>query len=198
MADQIVTVADVKTRLGITDATDDALIQSYIEGVTDWLQQYTHRKLVAQTGVTVYVDTQSGSTIRFPRGIRTVTSLSVASSDQPDDGSGTYTAVSAADVILRPSSGDRREGWPATRILIRGQYARLAEALNGAKIVGDIGFSPSPPALQLIAYDAVAAAMARRSGGPSMGETGQAFPWATLFEPDALRTIELYSEKVVG
>jgi hypothetical protein len=154
MADQLCTTAQVKTRLSIADATDDALISELIDQASDLISDYTGRKLVAEPAVTYTVDTARGSRIDLPRGIRVVSALAVAGSDQPDTG-GTYTAVLAADILVRPSPVNRRPGWPGTYLLIKGAAPRLVDALNGATVTGDWGFSPTPPAIVAVAIDTV-------------------------------------------
>lgn len=199
MADQLCTLAQVKARIRATDANDDVLLGELIDQVSDWIEDTTHRALVPQAGATYYVDTAPGSVIWIRRGIRVVTTLSIAATDQPDDGSGAYIAVAAADIILRPASIDRRIGWPATAILIKSATGtgRLSAALNGAKIVGDFGFAATPPAIQSVAIDAVVAAYTAR-GRPASSAIGAddtaVFPWATFFSRGSPQraTIERY------
>lgn len=177
MADQIVTTAQVKAQLGVTDATDDALISSLIDRVSSYIEATTGRKLVPDDAATYYVDTVYGHTIRVPRGIRTVTSLAVAATDQPDDGSGTYQAVTATDILLRPSAIERPEGWPATTIILRqspiSTTVPLRTASNGAKIVGNFGFAAVPLELVGVAIDAVIATyiVRRNAAADAIGET---------------------------
>lgn len=183
MADQLCTTAQVKVRLKITDGTDDALISELIDQVTDWIQEYTGRKLVPEAAATYVVDTAAGSEIPIPRGIRAVTTLEIATADQPDTG-GTYTAITSADVLLRPSSMFRKPGWPATRILIRGTTPRLSTTINGARIVGDFGFAATPPSIAGVAMDAVVTAYTARQGGASavIGAQDTAIvPWGVYF-----------------
>jgi hypothetical protein len=186
VADQVVTLAQVKARLEVTDVTDDALIGELIDELTDWLQDVTGRKLVPEAGATYYVDTAPGSVIPVRRGIRAVTSLSIAAADQPDVGSGAYTAVTAADVLIRPAAINRKPGWPGEFILIKGSTGtgRLSQALNGAKIVGDFGFATVPPVIQGVALDAIVTAYTSKRGGASdvIGADGiQIYPWAKYF-----------------
>lgn len=197
MPDQLVTIAQVKARLEITDTSDDTLLTELVEQVSDWLQAFTGRHFIPEPSATYYVDTTAGNVIEVQRGIRTVTSLSIANADQPDDGSGTYVAVAAADVILRPSSMDLAPGWPATRILLRGTTGRLVQALNGAKIVGAFGFAAVPPQVQAVTIEAVAAAFTARMAGDSDVIGPEASPvasWARLFAPGTVQraTIERY------
>lgn len=184
MADKLVTKEQVKARVEVSDAGDDALIDELIEQVTDWIQEYTGRQLVSVDNVTYVVDTAPGSAIAVPRGIRAVDSLGIALSDQPDSG-GSYTAIAAADILLRPSPIDRKPGWPATSILIRGTTARLGVGyLNGASIVGDVGFATVPPEIQAVCIDAVVAAFNARTSGASdvIGADDAAIaPWSRFF-----------------
>lgn len=190
MADQLCTTAQVKNRLqnaaaGVAfSATDTTTIGELIDQVSDWIQEFTGRKLVPEAGATYVVDTSAGSTIEIKRGIRAVTTLSIATTDQPDAG-GVYTAVAAADILLRPASIDRKPGWPAMRILIRGSSAGiLSPVLNGAKIVGDFGFAVTPPAIAAVTIDAVVAAFQSRKNGASgvIGADGNAIvPWGSFF-----------------
>lgn len=192
MADQLCLLADVKSRLKITDGTDDALLTSLIEGVSDWIQDATGRKLVAEAAATYVFDTIYGSEIEVRRGIRTVTTLSIAAADQPDTG-GTYT-VWTGNVYLRPVAADRRVGWPATTVILAGTSPALRTAINGCKIVGDFGFAAVPPAIAQLALDAVVSAYQTR-GKPSSAtigvDAGAVFPWATFFSPGspAARTV---------
>lgn len=183
MADQLATLVQVKAALKLTDANDDTYLTGLIEGVSEWITEYTGRRLVPEAGATYVVDTAAGSRIDVGRGIRAVTSLGVASSNQPDSG-GTYTTVTAADILLRPSPIDRRPGWPATYILLRGNTARLGAWLNGATITGDFGFAATPLAITQVTIDAVAAAYQARRVGASgvMGaDDTTVVPWKDYF-----------------
>lgn len=184
MADQLCTTAQVKARDEIVDGVDDTVLGELIDQVTDFIQEFTGRKLVPEAGVTWVVDTSAGSTIEVPRGVRAVTSLGIASSDQPDTG-GTYVAVAAADILLRPSPIYRKPGWPATRILLKGSSTgRLAAVLNGAQMVVDGGFAATPPAIQAVAIDAVVVAFNARTSGASEqlgADQAAGVPWSRYF-----------------
>lgn len=175
--------ADVKTALGISGTSDDVFIDQLIGACSDWIQEYTGRVLTPVAATTYIVDTSSGSRIDLPAGIRTVTTLGVALADQPDTG-GTYTSVAAADILLRPSPVERKPGWPATFILIRGSAARLTATLNGASILGDWGFAATPPEINRLTIEAVSLAYLNRrpSSSGGMGEGGsESVGWADFF-----------------
>jgi hypothetical protein len=203
MADQLVTTAQVKARLqssagGVTfTAADDTLISELIDQVSDWIQHYTGRKLVPVNSADYYLDTQAGYVLRVPQGVRAVTFLGVATTHQPDTG-GTYTTISAANILLRPSIGDLPVGWPATEIrLSRAQTTVFGTLENGAKVTMTCGFAAVPPDIQAVALDAVVAAFQNRKSGASgvIGAEGYAvFPWSQYFSKGSPQrmTVERY------
>jgi hypothetical protein len=192
VADQLVTLAQIKARIfptGLVDATDDTLLGELNDQITDLIQELTGRRFVAAAGQSYTVDTKAGSVIEVPKGVRAVTALGIASSDQPDTG-GTYSAVAATDILLRPTPLERRPGWPATRLLIRGTTGRLVTALNGAQMTIDEGFVSVPPSVQAIALDAVATAYEARQAGDANAIGADASPlavWAHYFGPGTVQ-----------
>jgi gp6-like head-tail connector protein len=185
VADQLCTVAQVKARDEIPDAADDAVLSELIDQVTDFIQGYTRRRLLPDNAKTYFLDTAAGSVIEAPRGIRAVTSIDIASSDQPDTGGTFSTSIAAADILLRPSELYRQPGWPPTQILLKGtSVGRLTDGLNRAKVVGDFDFAATPPAIQAVAIDAVVAAFAARTDGASEvigADDLPSTPWAKYF-----------------
>lgn len=194
MADQVCTLTQVNRRLDFTDGavpSRDAIITEIIEQVTDEMQQFVGRKLVPEAGATKLLDTFAGHTIAVPYGIRAVTTLSIALTNQPDDGTGTYSAVAAADILLRPLPVDRRLGWPATEIVLKSgpldTVIPLRNARNGAKLVGDWGFSPTPPVVARIGIDATIAAWLDRRQAGKAGPDSIDLPG--LLDPESLAAL---------
>lgn len=186
MSDQLCTAAQVKARLTITDGTDDTVIGELIDQVTAWVQLYTGRRFIAEPAATYTVDTRAGYRLLVPRGIRVVTSLQIAGTHQPDTG-GTYVAVAAASILLRPSPAELMVGWPPTQIgLSRASGLRFSDAENGAKITGDFGWSPNPLDLVSVVIDAVVSAYTNRQDGASGvigAEAAAVVPWSEYFGP---------------
>jgi hypothetical protein len=204
MADQLVTTAQVKARLqssagGVTfTAADDTLIGELIDQVSDWIQHYTGRRLVPVTSATYILDTQEGYVLRFPMGVRAVSALAInTTAHQPDTG-GTYVAVTAANILLRPSTADLPPGWPATEIrLSRNSGLVFGTIENGASVTCTAGFAAVPPDIQAVALDAVVAAFQNRKSGASgvIGAEGYAvFPWNQYFSKGSPQrmTVERY------
>ncbi len=182
MAD-LCTLADVKLAIAGLTTADDAYIGALISSLSEWVQEYTGRTLTPLVAQTYVLDTAAGSRIDLPIGVRTVTSLSIANTDQPDTG-GSYVAVAPADILLRPSSVERKPGWPATMVFIRGTAARLTATLNGASIVGDFGFAATPLEIKQLTVEAVSLAYLNRrpSSSGGMGEGGsETIGWSDFF-----------------
>lgn len=184
MADQLVTLAQVKRRLSIDvgDTGDDTVLTEMIEQVSDWIQHYTGRKFVPENAATYVFDTEAGYGLRVPRGIRNITSLGVNSlSHQPDAG-GSYTTISAANILLRDKiAGDGPYG--AVR-LSRASSLVFSTVENGATITGNFGFATTPPDIQAVCLDAVSAAYGVRKMGAGgvIGEDGIPVPpWSQFF-----------------
>jgi hypothetical protein len=195
MADQLCTSTQVKNRLQnaaagvVFSATDTTTIAELIDQVSDFIQDYTHRKLVPENAATYTFDTEAGYILRIPKGIRTITSMGVnATAHQPDTG-GTYTTVPAADRLLRPLAVDLPLGWPPTEVRITratpsGTIRAFGTIENGCTITGNFGFAATPPAIQAVAIDAVVAAFQSRKSGASgvMGAEADAItPWNLFF-----------------
>lgn len=196
MAD-LTTLATVKARLAISDGGDDALLAELISEASDWIQLYTGRQFTP-TSTTYVVDTSAGPRIQVRRGIRAVTALSIASTDQPDTG-GTYSAIAASLIALRPSPLQRRDGWPATSILLLGATGPLSTAVNGASITGDFGWAAIPPAIAAVAIQMVLIGYQVRKRGTA-GAIGaesaevETLPWREMLgsRSPAMRTLGLY------
>jgi hypothetical protein len=189
MADQLCTTAQVKARIGITDATDDTLLSELIDQVSGWIETFTGRKLVPDNAATYVFDTEAGYVLRIPRGIRTITSMGVATQVHQPDSAGTYTSVPATDFLLRPKTVDLPEGWPPTEVRIsRGTLAGTVTAFgridNGCTITGNFGFAATPVEIASVTIDAVVAAYQVRKNGASgvVGADGIATPpWSQFF-----------------
>lgn len=211
MADQLCTIAQVKARIfpaGVTDTADDALLTELVEQVSDFIEQYTGRKLVAVSSTTYVFDTQAGYVLRIPIGIRTITSMGVNNlSHQPDSG-GSYTTVAATDYLLRPKVQDAAQGWPFMEVWIsRGTLAGTISVFgniqNGATITGTFGFASTPPDIQSVAIDAVVAAFEARKNGASGvigADMGALTPWSQFFGPGSPQrgTLDRYAFPAFG
>jgi hypothetical protein len=188
MADLLCTIAQVKARAGITDSSDDAMLTEMATEVSGWIEAYTGRRLAPDNAATYVFDTKAGTVLNIPYGVRSVTSMGVAQTHQPDTG-GVYTTIPAADIILRPKVQDGPIGWPFTSVRItRGKLAGTVSTFstceNGCTITGNFGFATVPPDIESVAIDAVVTAYSTRGNGASGVIGADAFagpPWSQYF-----------------
>lgn len=204
----LTTVAKVKTRAGIPDGNDDTLLGDLVTEISDWITDTTGRTFEPLAGATYQLDTFAGLELEIPRGIRTLTTVGVATTDQVDGaGAGAYTNVPPADLLIRPASIDRRPGWPGTSILfsrgtLSGTISRFGTARNGCRIVGDFGFAAVPPAIESIAIAAVVTAYGMRKAGlaGAVGSDSERPPvvWSSLLTLADRRILDRYTYPGIG
>lgn len=201
MADMLVTIAQVKARLdpsGVVNTNDDTLLTELVEQVTSFVQGFTGRRIVAEAGATKLFDTTYGNVLRIPAGIRAITSIGTAQTHQPDSG-GSYTSLTAAQVLKRPITSDLPQGWPYLEVRLPRSNTQglFATAENGCTITGDFGWLATPPDLQAVCIDATVVAFQMRRNGAS-GAIGpdatQLPPWVAYFSPTSPQraTLERY------
>jgi len=109
------TTAAVKARLGISDATDDALIATFCDQVNQFIEspQGTGRILAPIGSTTYLLDGDGSSELYFARGIRAVSALAVG--DYTGD---TRDPISPGEYFLRPLEQDRDPGWPPMWLML--------------------------------------------------------------------------------
>lgn len=140
---------DAKQRLGIiaSDTSEDENLIEYIDQVTTYILGKTGREFLPYTGTRTFDVPYATPTLLIPRGVRAITTLSYATTDQPDTG-GTYTALAATDFYLRPLAHERDYGWPATRLelnIYNGALRYFTAGHSMVKAAGDFGWA-APPA----------------------------------------------------
>jgi hypothetical protein len=164
---------DVKQALGSTVAAtaDDEQIIDDIRAVTRFIESHCGRWFVPRPlsgDDTILFDVEcSDNVLWVPKGVRSITTLGLATSDQPDSG-GSYTTVT--DYLLRPTEMDRSVGWPYTRIEFPWSSSNYFTAgHNTVSITGAFGFSEVPPDISRIGVTLVVAL--HREAGSSGGDT---------------------------
>ena len=178
----ICSVYDVEQALGGTlSANDRELVLDYIRQVTVSIEGYCGRWFVPRplSGTATYrYTTRGGRRLRLPKGIRSVTTLNVATQDQPSTG-GTYSAVASTDFVLEPSEAERDAGWPATSIvLLSTSGSQFYSAINGAEVIGGHGWAAVPHDIQGIGIRAV---VRRKLGKAGSGAAVAIGPEGTEF-----------------
>lgn len=162
------TSANVKTRLGITDSTDDTLLGNIVAAANDYIESQTWRPIGPTTGGTATFDSVDdcldSRTLYVRQGIRSISSITVASSTGADAVAGTV-----ADFVIMPRSQNRRPDWPGFYVVIKdavtGDVSSFGSGYGDIVIVGDFGWASIPPVLTEIAeLTAVRAWHARNLG----------------------------------
>jgi len=193
---------DVAQELGgdPLSANDLENVIEKIRQVTVAIEGYTGRWFVPRplSGTTTYrVGTSGFQRIRIAKGIRSVTSLGIATSNQPATG-GTYTLANATDYWLGPPDMDRDVGWPATSIVLNSTSAlRLTSASFGAEIVGAFGFAAVPADIQGVAIRAVVRRFIGKGGGGvsvAVGPAGTEFLLPDMSGSDR-STLDFYAAR---
>lgn len=195
-ADDLCDLADVKFRLGITDASKDTLIQGFISRVSLGIMGYTGRRFARNpsVGTTTFLfdvpasarnpssdlttfpfDLGAGSrTLWVPRGIAEMSQLEVAIQTNAP-----YTVVPTADWFLDPPDIARDFGWPATRITLSDwPTGGTWSFYPGKRVVRATmaeGWGARPGDIQGIAEDEVIRRYQGRGQGYTAAQSGEGF-----------------------
>ncbi len=139
-------LATLKLDVGISDANDDALLQLALDAATTWIDQYTGRSFVGETGATKYYYPTASRYLDLTPDIRTVTSINT-----DINGDGTFTdSFAATDYLLAPLNPEPDAGI-YSRIEITPLSAKSFTPNRRIKVVGDWGYTVSgaaPPSIQ--------------------------------------------------
>lgn len=162
---------DVEQRLsGSATANDRELLLEFIRAQSVEVTGYTRRQFNPSAGTYRFDGalgdnlTDGGRTLWITRGVRSVTTLRRATSDQSDTG-GTFATVAAADFTLRPASMEREPGWPATRIVLLRD--RFTPGINTIELEGEFGFAAVPLDIAQVVENAVIRRFVARGSGVS-------------------------------
>lgn len=169
---QICSIYDVEQRLsGAAGVNDRELLLEFIRDATVDIEGYCERWFVPRplsgTTTILLTPTRTGNSIRFPKGIRSVSAIGYATTDQPDTG-GTYTAITASNVVLLPGTHDRNPLFPAAteiRLLSTAGALFYGDVLNGVQVTGALGCAAVPATIAGIGATAVIKRFQARGAG---------------------------------
>jgi hypothetical protein len=143
---------------------------------------------------TYRMHTSSGRILRIPKGIRTITTLSIATQDQPATG-GTYTAATASDYYIDLPEIERDVGWPGTSVRFKSTAGTtFYNASYGVEIVGSFGWAAVPFDIQGVAIRAAIRRYIGKGGGGTavaIGPEGTEFLLPDMSGSDR-RTLDFY------
>ena len=130
------TVEDLKQSLGITDATDDTMLDAILAAVSRQIDQYTNRRFYATTETRFYTARRVSDVI-----IDDCLSITTLATDA--DGDRVYEKTwSATDFDLYPYNAT-----PYTRVeaTVKGAYLLPVNIAKGVKVIGSFGYSATVP-----------------------------------------------------
>jgi hypothetical protein len=201
----ICSLQDVTERLfgsaTVSNAEQETLLD-IIREVGSALEHATSRWLRPRpaSGTAVYrFHTAYSRVLYIPHGIRSVTTLGTAVTDQPATG-GTYTTATASTYYLEPVEADRDVDWPATSIRFTpSSGGTFYRATHGAEITGAFGFAAVPADIRGVAIEAVTRRyIGKETAAPAIavGPAGGVRLLASL-SPDARAIVESYRVRPV-
>lgn len=130
------TVEDLKQSLGITDSSDDTMLDAILAAVSRQIDQYTNRRFYATTETRFYTARRVSDVI-----IDDCLSITTLATDA--DGDRVYEKTwSATDFDLYPYNAT-----PYTRVeaTVKGAYLFPVNIAKGVKIIGSFGYSATVP-----------------------------------------------------
>lgn len=196
-------LADVRQRLGLaaTDTTSDEDLAEFIRQVTTDILGHTGREFIGSSAdeTRTFDVAEWGEVLRVPSGIRTITTLGIASSDQPDT-AGTYTTTTS--FYVRPLAWDRTEGWPATRVEL-GLGAYFYPGRSTVQIVGKFGWATVPPDIAGIATNAVVRRFQARQSSSTgvdltVGTADMGYRTLAFLSPSERAKLDWYADRTGG
>jgi hypothetical protein len=188
--------------LASTDTTLDEEILEYIRQATALIENRTGRFFTADPlsgASTFYLNGTGTDRIHIPRGIRSITSIAFATSDQPSDGSGTYSSITATRVYLEPEPIQRLRGWPAFWIVLgtNAETTFFPAVRYGVKLVAATGWAASPYDIQQVGLDLVVAAHRGRGAAGydaiTMNAGGERV-FSGMLSAENRRTLQFYTD----
>lgn len=166
-ATDIVDIEDLRATCGSADRDADLWLSGVVAAVTEAVEAVTGRWFTPRS-TTLYFDASPDAyELPVPVGVVSLSYLGTATSDQPDDGSGTYTEIPAGSFWLDPPLQARKLGAAATCVTLSrsGAYAFPSNGeRRSIKATGVFG-APSPRVSQIATSAIVRAFRARESGG---------------------------------
>lgn len=187
------TAAALKTRIAISDTTDDTVLGLVCDQVNAYIESKTRRPICPVGSATYLIDGNGTDRFEFLRGIRAVSAISVA-----DITGGTKTALASTDYFLRPASYDRVPGFPATTLVLSdvGSRRRFPVGFDTISMTATTGWDAIPDEVTELGLTAATRAWHAIESGQSdiVGTDEMGRPLVSrFFSARDLETLRLYS-----
>lgn len=164
------TTAAGKTRLGITDSTDDTLIGTLCDQINGFIEWYTGRVIAPVASAVYTFDGYSdavihgGKALFVKAGLRAVSLLRIA-----DSTGDSWNTVASTDYYLRPTSQEREPGWPATELWLSdepaGNYTHYPSGFANIEVTATTGWAAIPDEITQVALTLLVRAWHARMAG---------------------------------
>lgn len=204
------TLAGLKARLdpaGTTTwgATAEATMTSLINQVNGWIESYTRRIICPDPASSYLLDgsdaLESGRLMIFPRGIRALTKLEVATNT-----GASFSEIPAGDYFLRPDGADLDPGWPYMELWLTdipssaNKTPSFYPGFDNVRLTGTFGWAAIPDEITDIALNLAVGKWRAKSSGSgdtfTIGADGERTFERMLSYQDRL-TIDRYRYKPV-
>lgn len=170
------TTSALKAMIGTTDSDDDAVLGLICDRVNAYIEFTTKRVIAPVSSATFLLDGDGLSSLYFPRGIRAITALSVASAT-----GGTRDLLAATDYYLRPLAQDRIPGWPAMYVVlsdkVTGSHSVFGKGRETVSMTATTGWAAIPDEITELALAIAQRAWNNRAAGlqdqPAFDEHGR-------------------------
>lgn len=152
LGDDYITVAQLKTRLGVTDATDDTLFTGAVAAATDGINHVCARDFQKAASATARRYKPTSSDLVIVDDFHTTTGLVVKTDDDDD---GTYeTTIDSADYELDPIDGivNGETGWPYMGICLVDGSCWPRGRRHTVQITAQWGWNAVPTSITEAAY----------------------------------------------
>lgn len=164
------TLPAVKNRIGITDTTDDGLLETLVSETNSWLEGEIGFPVGPITSVArtfdadrVICDSRGRSVLRvYPWGCRAITVVTTT-----DGTDGTVTTRTASDVVIRPHDHERETGWPGFDLVVKdsASWRWPQTGMDVISVTATWGWASIPVELRSIATRVAIAAFRARGAG---------------------------------
>jgi len=146
------TRARVKTRISETTSTWDTVIDLCVDATNAYIEsrEGCGRIIAPISSATYLLDGLGFTHIYFPKGVRAITELKIASVT-----AGTLDTIAATDYYLRPSTQDRVPGWPAFYVFLSnlptGTHRTFPKGFENVSMTCTAGWAAIPDDLSELA-----------------------------------------------
>ena len=199
------TLTNLKLRLGITDTTDDALLQLQCDWANQGIESYTSRIFASSTGTYLYNGTGTGENGRYlpiDTGVQSISLLRCAFYT-----GGSFLTIPATDYFILPAIQDRASGWPGTELWMTDVPSSgnpspvFSYGIANIEVTGTFGWAHAPDDIINVALNVAVAEWRGRSsqGGDTFtaGIDGER-TFTRYLSSEDMHTLNRYKVRRIG